>query len=290
MSTRAPRYKLKQTNLAIVLLDLIGSTKFVQKVGPIKAARWLQYHDRLTRSLCYKFNGREIDRSDGFLMSFERTIDAVNFALHYQDSIPNKTHLQCRIGIHWGEIVEVHQDELDVGIGAKQVELEGISKNIAARTMSVCGPGQVLLTKEAALNIRGRTNTFTPKGTSLACVGLYKFKGVSVPQEIYAVGTSIESLQPPKSSEKVKRLGGPKKIRKRARDRALLDWAKWILWRLGIVASIFWVCILTPMILSPTGRCLLGLPSHAPWLDALGEYLDILLESARELWEQLLAK
>ena len=62
---------LKERNLAIVLLDIIGSTAFVQKVGAKKAAVWLQYHDRLARSLIYKYNGREIDRSDGFLLSFE---------------------------------------------------------------------------------------------------------------------------------------------------------------------------------------------------------------------------
>ena len=114
-------YKLRETELAIVLLDLIGSTAFVQKVGPVKAARWLQYHDRLARSLCYKFNGREIDRSDGFLLSFNDVMDAVNFSLVYQSTIPEKTKLGCRIGIHWGRIVEVHQHELMVGVGVKQV-------------------------------------------------------------------------------------------------------------------------------------------------------------------------
>ena len=39
--------------LAIVLLDIIGSTAFVEKVGARRAAEWLQYHDRLTRSLLY---------------------------------------------------------------------------------------------------------------------------------------------------------------------------------------------------------------------------------------------
>ena len=67
--------------LTMVLLDLIGSTAFVQKAGAMKGAQWLQYHDRLARSLVYRFNGREIDRSDGFLLSFERPLDAVNFAL-----------------------------------------------------------------------------------------------------------------------------------------------------------------------------------------------------------------
>ena len=91
--------------LAIVLLALIGSTDFVRRVGAMKAAEWLQYHDRLSRSMLYKFNGREIDRSDGFLLSFERPIDALNFALNYQKTIPAKTHLNARIGIHWGQKV-----------------------------------------------------------------------------------------------------------------------------------------------------------------------------------------
>ena len=67
--------------LAIVLLDLIGSTAFIQRVGAMRGARWLQYHDKLARSLVYRFEGREIDRSDGFLLSFERPIDAVNSTL-----------------------------------------------------------------------------------------------------------------------------------------------------------------------------------------------------------------
>ena len=89
---------LKERQLCIVLLDLIGSTAFVQRVGAKKAAVWLQYHDRLARSLLYKFNDREIDRSDGFMLSFDKPIDAVNFALHYQATIPEKVKLNTRIG------------------------------------------------------------------------------------------------------------------------------------------------------------------------------------------------
>ena len=98
--------------------------------------------------------------------------------------------------------------------GAKSVELEGVAKNISARTMSLCQAGQVLLTKEAMTAIKGRTNVFTPKGTRYACVGEYRFKGVKETQIIYAVGSTIESLQPPPGSDKVKRLGGPKKIKR----------------------------------------------------------------------------
>lgn len=264
---------MKERYLAIVLLDIIGSTAFVQRAGAAVAAQWFQVHDRLARSLVYKHNGREIDRSDGFLLSFDRIIDAVNFGLAYQRTVPKKTKLQTRIGIHWGKIIEVKQDDVFVGAGAKRVELEGLAKNIAARTMSLCQAGQVLLTKEAMSATRNRTSHNLPKEARYVCVGMYKFKGVSKPQEIYAVGETIQSLQPPKGSEKVKRLGGPKYIRKRARDRKFFDWVSYFFWRLGFLAALFWLWVIFQLSLRPMGRTLIGLDYHMPRYDAFIEYV-----------------
>jgi class 3 adenylate cyclase len=265
---------MKERYLAIVLLDIIGSTAFVQKNGAHVSAQWFQVHDRLARSLIYKHDGREIDRSDGFLLSFNRTVDAVNFALSYQRTVPKKTRLTTRIGIHWGRIIEVQQDELFVGAGAKRIELEGLAKNIAARTMSLCQAGQVLLTKEAFVNIKSRTNTRTPKDTRYACVGMYRFKGVSTPQEVYAVGQSVESLQPPPSSEKVKRLGGPKYIKKRARDRKFLDWVNWVIWRAGVISLIVILYVLFQISVRPMSRILIGLPYTMPTYDSVVDYVS----------------
>ena len=258
---------MKERYLAIVLLDLIGSTKFVQKVGAVKAARWFQFHDRLARSLTYKYSGREIDRSDGFLLSFEKVGDAVSFALKYQETIPQKTKIQCRIGIHWGRIIEVQQDDVYVGAGAKRVELEGLAKNIAARTMSLCEAGQVLMTKEAHLELKNRLNPQVPKTARIACVGMYRFKGVREPQEIYAIGQDIKALQPPKGSEKVKRLGGPKYIKSRARDRKLMEWVWWFMWRLALIEGAVLIYVLTPIIMDPHKRWLLGMSPYIPIID-----------------------
>lgn len=267
-----------ETKLAIVLLDLIGSTKFVQSVGAMKSAMWLQYHDRLARSLIYKFNGREIDRSDGFLLSFERPIDAVNFALTYQETIPPKTKLGCRIGIHWGIVVEVKQAEIYTMTGAKSVELEGVAKNISARTMSLCQAGQVLLTKEAMTAIKGRTNSFTPKGTRYACVGEYKFKGVKETQIIYAVGSTIESLQPPPGSDKVKRLGGPKKIKSRMRDRKLKEWIAWFLMRYCLILTLYVISTSVPILVDPTLRKLNGVDDLFYWIDYIVEFIAMFIQ------------
>lgn len=274
---------IQERKLAIVLLDLIGSTAFVQKAGAARAARWLQYHDRLTRSLLYRFEGREIDRSDGFMLSFESAVNAVNFALWYQTTVPQKTLLGCRIGIHWGAIAEVIQEDRFTLVGAKGVELEGIAKNIAARTMSICRAGQVLLTHDAYRVINGRVNRYTPQGARFALVGLYRFKGVTEPVRLYAVGLEIETLQPPKGNSKVKRLGGPKKIRSRARDRRLREWAQWLAVRLTLLSLIYILALLWPCASSPQCRMMWGLD---PWLWWV-QYINDALKIALEIWRSI---
>jgi len=272
--------RMRERRLTIVLLDLIGSTAFVQRLGPMRAAQWLQYHDRLARGLIYRYQGREIDRSDGFLLSFERPIDALNFALAYQIQIPPKTYLKTRIGIHVGAVVEIIQHELDVMIGVKPVELEGISKNIAARTMSLCGPGQVLLTEAAYKAVRGRANAHTPSGTRYALAGLYAFKGVAEPQIIYTVGVTTESLQPPLSTEKARRVGGPKKIKSRLSHMRALELAEWGLYRAVMITSIIYLYIFTRWIARPSARRYWGI-DHAPftWIDHVSEALHYIIET-----------
>jgi len=272
--------ELKTRRLAIVLVDLIGSTAFVQRVGAHRAATWLQYHDRLARSLLYRFDGREIDRSDGFLLSFERPIDALNFALHYQREIPQRTHIDARVGIHWGEVVEVTQDELYAAVGAKRTELEGVAKNIAARTMSICGAKQVILTRDALVAVRSRTNPHTPKGTRFACVGLYAFKGVAAPVTLYAVGVEIEALQPPEGNEKARRIGGPRTIRSRAKHRRLREWAWWFAWRGAWVSLGYIVALMYPFLSDPSARESWGL-WWLNWFDAITYVVEATREAMR---------
>ena len=278
--------EMTSRRLAILLVDLIGSTAFVQRAGPLKAAKWLQYHDRLTRSLIYRYGGREIDRSDGFLVSFERPIDAVNFALAYQTKIPIKTRLGARIGIHYGEIVEVTQHELEVMGGAKPIELEGISKNIAARTMSLCQAGQVLLTQEAMQKIKGRTNAATPTGTRYALAGIYRFKGVREPQIIYMVGSSMDALTPPPSSEKAQRLGGPKRIKRRLRSMKIKELSWYVLSRIALIFILIALYKIGIWLSRDSARQVWNL-DHPPWtwLGSLRYWIEYLIAQIEVLYE-----
>jgi len=270
--------ELKQRNLTIVLIDLIGSTAFVSRVGAVRAATWLQYHDRLARSLLYRFRGREIDRSDGFLLSFDRPLDALNWALYYQAEVPLKTHLQARIGIHWGSVVEIQQHELDVAVGAKRIELEGVAKNIAARTMSVCGAGQVILTADAMRRVKHQVNGTTPQGTRFACVGLYRFKGVPEPVTLFAVGSKIEALQPPPGHEKAQRLGGAKRVRSHARHRRWREWLAWGIVRGAFVALVYLFVLLYPFLSNKQALELWGIADELAWFD----YIVTVVETVRE--------
>lgn len=264
---------MKERYLAIVLLDIIGSTAYVQRYGAKKAALLFQYHDKLTRSLIYKNKGREIDRSDGFLCSFDSVADAVSFGIAYQAELPKKTKLQCRIGIHWGTIIEVKQHDYYVTANAKKFELEGINKNIAARIMSICLPKQVLLSKQAIHQYQRYPARSIKKGVFYACVGLYKFKGVKNPYEIYAVGIETESLQPPQSSSKVKRLGGPKYIKKKARNKNFFEWIVFFYRLFAWIAILGWSYFLISKIFNPKQRWVFGLPKEIPILDEFIKYI-----------------
>jgi len=246
--------EMKNVNLCILLLDIVGSTKFVQKYGNVHAAKIFQAHDKLTRSLIYKFNGREIDRSDGFLMSFNSVLDAVNFSCAYHTTIPPKTTLQARIGIHWGDIIEVSQDDKFINAGAKRVELEGINKNTAARIMSLAQGGQTLMTPEAFFKLKGRRNLHTPRNLRGAHVGTYRLKGVKKPVDVYVVGTTIESMQPPPDSDKVKKIKGPKKIKSKFSEMTIKEWYNWIFHKITVFTIFVTLYIFTAIIANPSAR------------------------------------
>jgi len=264
---------MRNRRLALLLLDIVGSTAFIQKVGGPIAARVFQHHDRLARSLCYKNSGREIDRSDGFLMSFESVQDAIQFALDYNDKVTPKIKLKARIGIHWGTIVEVTQQHIYVEAGAKRVELEGIAKNVAARTMSIAMPSQILITADAYRSLVQSARMRLSGDLRTACVGVYRFKGVRDPVSIYAVSKNHELLQPPPGNDKAKRLGGPAYVRKLARDRKIRDYLIIVMKVFMYLGTPIAIYILYKVLCSRQLLSLLGIYDELYWLHITATYL-----------------
>src|SRR5690349_17919342 len=71
----------------LVIADLVGSTALTEKLGDHRAIEVFRKHDRLGRDLVAAHGGREIDKTDGFLVLFDRPIRAIAFALDYQRSL-----------------------------------------------------------------------------------------------------------------------------------------------------------------------------------------------------------
>jgi len=196
----------------LLLCDLVASTQLVERVGDATAAALLARHDRLARDLLAGFNGREIDKSDGFLLLFERPIEAVRFAMAYRAGLRElgaafESGISSRVGIHLGEVVLRENSPEDVARGAKPLEVEGLAKAIAARVMSLAGDGRILLTR-AAFDFARRAAVGTPDESRLrwAVHGRYRLAGVEDLVEVCEVAESggAGPTRPP-DSEKAQR-------------------------------------------------------------------------------------
>ncbi|MGA9342527.1 MAG: putative peptide modification system cyclase [Rhodanobacteraceae bacterium] len=188
----------------LVLCDLVDSTALVERVGDRRAAELFRKHDRLARTLVHERGGREIDKTDGFLLLFERPIQAVAFALDYRRALnefnkTNATALQARIGIHVGDVLMWDNAADDIAQGAKPVEVEGLVKPITSRLMQLALPDQILMSGIAyALAHRAQGELGQRLETARwRTHGRYKFKGVPDPIAVFEVGE--EGLAPLKA-------------------------------------------------------------------------------------------
>ena len=198
----------------LVLCDLADSTALVERLGDLRAAELFRRHDRLTRTLVHQFGGREIDKTDGFLLMFDRPIEAVAFALAYQrglrelDDADGKALLRARVGIHVGDVVAWDNAPEDIAKGAKPFEVEGLVKPTTSRLMQLALPGQILLSGVAyQLAHRSQDELGDRAATALwRTHGRYRFKGLPDPVAVFEVGEKdIAPLKPPPWSGKAHR-------------------------------------------------------------------------------------
>jgi len=198
----------------LVLCDLADSTALVERLGDLRAAELFRRHDRLARTLVHQFGGREIDKTDGFLLMFDRPIEAVAFSLAYQRGLRDladadgNTSLRARVGIHVGDVVAWDNAPEDIAKGAKPFEVEGLVKPTTSRLMQLALPGQILLSGVAyQLAHRSQDELGDRAATALwRTHGRYRFKGLPDPVAVFEVGEKdIAPLKPPPWSGKAHR-------------------------------------------------------------------------------------
>lgn len=136
----------------VLFTDIVGSTELAADIGD---ARWLELrsvHDFLVRRNLAAHRGREIATTgDGFLATFDGPARAVHCAVRIRDAI-HSLGAEIRAGLHTGEI-----QVLDGDIG-------GVAVHLAARVMSMAGPGEVLVSSTLNELVVGSGITFEDRG------------------------------------------------------------------------------------------------------------------------------
>src|SRR5262245_20731233 len=88
----------------LVVTDVVDSTKLTAELGDARAATLWANHDDQIRRLVSAHGGREIDKSDGFLLLFESVPDATAFQSAYHAALTSLS-LRARVGLHVGDVV-----------------------------------------------------------------------------------------------------------------------------------------------------------------------------------------
>ena len=185
---------------ALLLTDVVDSTRLAEKLGDAAMAEAWAAHDRAARDLLPAWRGREIDKTDGMLLLFDSAADAVGYALAYQRALAAlAVPMQARAGLHVGPVILRENDAADVARGAKPLEVDGIAKPVAARVMSIARGGQTLLSAEAREDL-GKSEY------RLQSHGHWMVKGVADPLELFEVGDAETRFQSPPDSDKVFRV------------------------------------------------------------------------------------
>ena len=185
---------------ALLLTDVVDSTKLSQELGDAAMASVWLAHDRVARGLLEPWRGREIDKTDGMLLLFDAASDAVGYAMAYHGALAElPVPLKARAGLHVGPVILRENLQADIARGAKPLEVEGLAKPIAARVMTLARAGQTLLSAEAREDL-GKT------ALKVVSHGHWMVKGVSDPIELFEAGDPACAFVQPPDGEKAHRV------------------------------------------------------------------------------------
>jgi len=187
----------------VLLTDVVDSTSWHASVGDEVAARTWATHDRVARSLVRNWHGREIGRTDGFLLLFDTCDDALGFAWDYHDALGAlEQPFAARVGVHCGPVVLRENSPSDVAAGATPYDVDGLAVPTAARIMSLARGGQTLFSADAA-----RSLSAPPKRPrDITARGHWRLKGLEEPIELSEVSPPGRSVAPPDETSKAYRV------------------------------------------------------------------------------------
>ncbi len=163
-----PRPRDDRMLMTILFTDIVGSTETAARLGDPAWRGLLDSHHRVVREQLERYRGHEVETAgDSFLATFDGPARAIECAQAVMESAAS-IGLTLRAGLHTGE-VEVTTDGL-----------RGIAVNVAARTMALAEPGEILVTSTSKELVAG-------SGIALRDRGRFEMKGVPGEQQLFAV-------------------------------------------------------------------------------------------------------
>ena len=130
---------------AVLLVDVVESVRLIEQDEAGAIARWLSFVEQVKTRILPEWNGRVVKSlGDGLLLDFDdvRTAAAAAFAIQQASNrvnsgLPPERQMHLRMGLEVGDVV-VESDDV-----------HGRGVNLAARLMSLAGPGEIVVSAHA---------------------------------------------------------------------------------------------------------------------------------------------
>lgn len=186
----------------LLMTDLVDSTAWAQRLDEAALVALWQAHDDNARRLLARHRGREIDKSDGFLLLFEQPADALAFAQDYHAALAALPQpCQARAALHLGPLSLRPNDPAAVAQGAKPLEVDGLAKPVTARLLGLALGGQTLLSDAARHALAGEL-----PDEACCAHGHWRFQGVLEPLAVHEALRTGQAPRPPADGAKAYRV------------------------------------------------------------------------------------
>lgn len=168
IATEGPGSRVLAT---VLFTDIVDSTSTLERLGDAAWRELLLNHNARIREVIDAFRGREISTTgDGFLVVFDGATNAVRCGAAMVRAA-DALGVQIRVGIHTGEVEFIADN------------VRGVAVHVAARVLSVAGPGEVVVSDTTHGLAEGSGLAFEDAGT-------HSLKGLSGERQLFRLARS----------------------------------------------------------------------------------------------------
>ncbi|MCZ7587470.1 MAG: adenylate/guanylate cyclase domain-containing protein [Gaiella sp.] len=160
---------------AVLFVDVVDATRLAISLGDCAWAELLERYHELAQGSLGRHRGQLMDTAgDGFFAIFDDAVDAARCALDLRARV-TPLALELRSGVHLGHC------------RTASGKCAGADVHVGARLASVAGPGEILVSEEAADPVRR-------SGLRVADRGVRTLKGLPGSRRVYAVDAMPEAI------------------------------------------------------------------------------------------------